>query len=403
MEYIEKQPEIKNLALIGDRRTCALIGKDSNILWYAPERFDKATILTGLLDSQKGGFFRIICEDLQFSHREYVGDSSILKSTFKNADGEFTLTDWMPLKSGFSGICRHFSQAPSPIQTEIHFRGEYGQEEFQLIPQGSFILLKGKKQLYLKFSHSYQIEGNKILFSVPQKEEGWVIISETDPEQIQEEQIYQSLESTRKEWERIQARITYHGPYEEVVRNCLRAIRLLTDGENGGIIAAATTSLPEVLGGERNYDYRYVWLRDTAMIVSALTRAGSDGIEERKFLSFICDAKYINKQESLVPFYALDKKVAPEESYLDLKGYRNSQPVRIGNNAKDQLQLDANANVLLAAKLIYNRFGEKDHWETVQDIADYLVEHWEEPDHGIWEENLQTAFHLQQGNHLNCP
>ena len=148
----------------------------------------------------------------------------------------------------------------------------------------------------------------------------------------------------------IESHIYYTGPYREDVYDSVRAIRQLTHEKSGGIIAALTTSLPEVPGGDRNYDYRYVWLRDASMIVSALIRAGSKGEDEKRFLDFICSLRENIRDYSTTPFVTIHKKPVPPEQYLDFSGYMNSQPVRIGNNANEQLQFDAGSNILLAAK-----------------------------------------------------
>jgi GH15 family glucan-1,4-alpha-glucosidase len=206
-----------------------------------------------------------------------------------------------------------------------------------------------------------------------------------------EEVLEDVRELTLRNWREVASHITYHGPYEEEVRKSLRLLRLLTYAQNGGIIAAATTSLPEVVGGGRNYDYRYVWLRDAAMIVSALARAGSDGEEERKFLNFICSAMH-RIPKPVVPMLTLDEQPAGREQPLSFRGYKDSRPARYGNGASDQLQLDANSNVLIAAKVIYNRYETREHWETVRRLANFLVEHWQEPDHGIWEETEKHQY-----------
>nr|WP_255523478.1 glycoside hydrolase family 15 protein [Nodosilinea sp. LEGE 06152] len=200
------------------------------------------------------------------------------------------------------------------------------------------------------------------------------------------------LGQTLERWRDIAAHATYHGPYEKQVAESIRALRLLTFEDNGGIIAAPTTSLPEVIGGERNYDYRYVWLRDAGMIVSALTRAGSDGTDERRFLDFICGYDRDSDHQPLMPFSTLDGESPSSETPLDLVGYRHSAPVMIGNVAKDQLQLDAYGNVLLAAKLIYKHFDTREHWSLVAEIADFLSDHWHEPDYGIWEEQEKHQY-----------
>lgn len=225
------------------------------------------------------------------------------------------------------------------------------------------------------------------------EKKGWAYLSDEPFKKIVSLQLLNDLKQrSLVGWEKIASQVNYTGVYEKQVNDSLRAIQLMTFQENGGIIAAATTSLPEVSGGPRNYDYRYVWLRDTAMITSALIRVESSGEEERKFMNFLCDAKYRNSQKILLPFYSLDKLVAQPEEMLPLDGYQNSRPVRTGNNAMDQLQLDANANVLLTAKMIYGKYQEKEHWETVSAIADFLSEQWKEKDHGIWEEKAREHF-----------
>ncbi|MDB5773592.1 MAG: hypothetical protein JWM42_3966 [Burkholderia sp.] len=147
------------------------------------------------------------------------------------------------------------------------------------------------------------------------------------------------------------------------------------------------------MGGSRTYDYRYVWLRDAGMIASALLRAGSDGDNARKFLDFLCGSAQGSQGKPLLPpFLALNYKPAEAERHLDLAGYRNSRPVRIGNNANTQVQFDGYANVLLAAKQIYGKFGMREHWATVRCIADFLAGHWHERDHGIWEEQQRRQY-----------
>ncbi|WP_245557671.1 glycoside hydrolase family 15 protein [Deinococcus peraridilitoris] len=145
-------------------------------------------------------------------------------------------------------------------------------------------------------------------------------------------------------------------------------------------------------GGTLNWDYRYVWLRDAAMVVGALTRVGGEGTEGRAFLNFICGYAPRENGLPLVPFLSLDGQDPPVEEELDLAGFLNSRPVRIGNGARGQLQLDAYGNVLLAAKLIYQRFGTREHWPVVERLADFLSRHWQEDDYGIWEERSKQPY-----------
>ncbi len=375
--------------MIGDRRTCALLDTDASLVWYCPRRFDKAAWATVLIDPDKGGYWKFNCKGKQFTGREYHGRSGILTTHF---DG-FDVTDMMPIHDGHKGIVRDFSKAPVDLTHDIFLKPAYGigLPEYELDAERNEVIIS--RTLHLTASHPLRIEDGHIHFTIPKGEEGWAVLLDEAPKKpITRKDIESWREATSDAWKDIAGKIEYEGIMEDQVHASLRAIQLLTYEENGGIIAAATTSLPEVIGGERNYDYRYVWLRDTAMIVGALIRADSNGEEARKFLSFLCDAKYRNSQKILLPFYSLDKLVAQPEEELPLAGYRGSTPTRIGNNAMDQLQLDANANVLFAAKLVYERYGERDHWETVSAIADHLAERWKEKDHGIWEEHIQEHF-----------
>lgn len=386
-------PPISSLAVIGDRRSCALLTKEGTICWYCPEHFDKPAVLSSLLDSEKGGYWGFASKGMQFKNREYTGNSSILTTYYTCLGGEFSVTDFMPMESEIIGICRSFSKVPQDVEITLRVVSDYGQSIPSISQHDRYMLIEAYTSLYFISSRPVSIADNILSFTIPKGEDGWAVLSENKPDvRPIREQLDASVSNTLNIWEDIASQVKYEGVYKKQVYDSMRAIRLLTKEDNGGVIAAATTSLPEIAGGNRNYDYRYVWLRDAAMIVSALTRAGSNGKEERKFLSFICDAKHKNNQISLVPLYAVDESIAPKESFLHLKGYQNSRPVRIGNNAKDQLQLDANGNVLLAAKLIYDTFHVKDHWETIAEIADFLTDNWHKPDHGIWEEQVKKQF-----------
>lgn len=380
---------IRDLAIIGDRKSCALISKSGEAVWFCPVRFDKPAVFTSLIDPEKGGNWSFKFHDKKFLKRHYIDRSAILTTEYEDLE----VIDFMPLDDAHHGICRTFTKAPQDIENDIYVKPYYGLglPEYEEDPESNMI--KISRSLYFTASHSLTINNGHIKFTIPKGEKGWALLSVKEPEgRISEKGILAKKTRTLKGWEKVASQISYTGIYEKEVLDSLRAIELMTFQENGGIIAAATTSLPEVPGENRNYDYRYVWLRDTAMITAAMVRADSNGEDEQKFLSFLCDAKFRNSQKILLPFYSLDKLVAQPEEELPLEGYQNSRPVRIGNNAMDQLQLDANANILLAAKLIYQKFGHNDHWETVSSVADHLVERWMEKDHGIWEETAREHF-----------
>ena len=393
MKNTHSQPQIKDLAVIGDRNTCAIVDKNGSMVWYCPLRYDTPSVFSLLIDTEGGGWF-IDFAGKQFIKRSYTENSAILNTTFAASGGEVVVTDYMPIGGYFSGICRKFLPSQNNVVNTIQLKPEYGTTEAKIktIDKNSLHFIKAN--LFLKVSHPISIINNSVVFTIPEGEEGWAVLCNNNDEfdYMDDAMIDKSLADTQKEWGKITGNFTYKGPYEKEMHASFLAIKLLTYANNGGIIAAATTSLPEIIGGYRNYDYRYVWLRDTAMIVSALTRAEVEGNEEQLFLDFICGARSTAHTKHFIPFYDLDFNIAPDIEELPLQGYKGSLPVQIGNGANKQLQLDANGNVLIAAKLIYSKISGKPHWDTVAYIADYLVDNWHKPDHGIWEEDLKKHF-----------
>ncbi|MEX2336725.1 MAG: glycoside hydrolase family 15 protein [Fulvivirga sp.] len=386
---MKKFTPLPDLALIGDRRTCAMLDKKGNIVWYCPKRFDEPSLFASLLDPEKGGIWEVELQEMQFEKREYLEDSAVLHTYFTSEKGNLCLEDWMPLDTSFYGICRRLSKAPVSYKMQISPRPNYNRQAPELDHTGEKHATINYDQHFYA-SHPVEVKRGSISCEIPAGDDAWFILAEKALDKPQE-RLRESKLLTLKHWREVAGHIIYKGPYEEEVRKSLRLLRMLTYAQNGGIIAAATTSLPEVAGGKRNYDYRYVWLRDAAMIVSALARAGSDGEEERKFLSFICSTmRHISKP--VVPMLTLDQQPAGKEQELSFRGYKHSKPVRYGNGAGNQLQLDANSNVLIAAKVIYNRYNTREHWETIQGLANFLADHWHEPDHGIWEETKKLQY-----------
>ncbi|MFP4367756.1 MAG: glycoside hydrolase family 15 protein [Bacteroidales bacterium] len=386
MEY-----KIRNMGMIGDRKSGALIDLHGDICWYCPEQFDAPSFFGSLLNGEKGGVWSLQIKDDFRVKRKYLGNSNIIESTFYSEDESLTVTDWMPMNDDFTGICRFFSPTAFGVTNVITPAPGYGREKVRLKKISDNIITVNDKY-YLSFSHQTGISNNQILFDIPSGEEAWAILSEGEQGDMRKDKIKGSLVKTREAWDEIASYVSYKGPYQEDVYDSLRAIRQLTHEESGGIIAALTTSLPEVPGGERNYDYRYVWLRDASMIVSALIRAGSKGEDEKRFLGFICSSRENIQDYSTTPFVTIHRKPAPPEQYLDFSGYMNSKPVRLGNNANEQLQLDAGSNILLAAKLIYENYNIRSHWDTVKEITSFLVHNWHKDDYGIWEEDIARQF-----------
>lgn len=393
MQSIE-QPVIRDLALIGDQKSCALIDKKGTIAWYCLWRFDQPSLFSLLID-QLGGYWSVEAKDKTFSKRYYQENTAILITEFNVEGGTFAITDFMPATAEMAGICRLFSPSPVPVTIHLLPTPDYGRSSSKLKKgKEDTIVTDNKFEYYIKGSHPLSIKDGKVEMVVPAGENGWCVLVD-NKEALQHvclENIRKAQQKTAAKWRDLMSNIAYEGVYKEQMYQSYKAIQLVTHEHSGGILAAATTSLPEKLGDGRNYDYRFVWLRDTAMNVSALVKAGSKGREAERFLHFLATARRTNKKNLFVPMYDLDNKTAPDEKWLLGTGYQGSQPIRIGNGAYDQLQLDAQGNVLLAARRIYDRKKDKPHWETIVRTADFIVDNWQQKDHGIWEESVKQHF-----------
>ncbi|MEH3114432.1 glycoside hydrolase family 15 protein [Pedobacter terrae] len=376
---------IRDLAIISDRRSCALLDKAGTINWYCPERFDTEAIFSKLLDNEQGGYWSVCAKNKKFLTRQFDGRSSVLHSYFSIGGKGLTMTDFMPLDEDFKGICKLFTNAPSVIENKITIRPDYGlaAEDYTIISPTCIRL--DKSGLYLHTSHPVCVDKDIIRFEITAGETGWAYLGKAN--KVSEGDLQKLLQTTLQKWKNLEMLVDYHGPYENQVRYSLRALQQMVYEPTGGIIAAATTSLPEVIGGERNYDYRYVWMRDAALITSSLTQIITNGELEEKFIAFVSGAMEKNGEDHISCFYAVNQtNVSPEIREIPLKGYLQSQPVQIGNSAADQFQLDAEGNILIACSIIYQKSGKVIYWDTVEKIADYICKNWERKDNGIWEE-----------------
>ncbi|WP_171037956.1 glycoside hydrolase family 15 protein [Dyadobacter luticola] len=385
-----KQPQIASLAVISDRHTCALLDRDGTISWYCPGAFDQPALLSSLIDIDKGGFWDIEADGKKFEERHFEGRSSVLYTTFSTDQGAFTLTDFMPLQAAFKGICRMTSPAQVRLTSHICLRADYGLADAGLSVFSNHIIeIKSSKQ-WLHCSHKLILEGDNITCEIPAGEESWFALIDSD--QIDRETFDEALKTTLEKWEEIEAYVKYEGPFEKEVYSSLRALQQLVFEPTGGIIAAPTIALPEVIGGSRNYDYRYVWMRDAALITSSLVGLETNGEMERKFMSFVAGAKKKNRQSHVQCFYGIDQTIRMDARELPLSGYQGSVPVMAGNTAAGQFQLDAESSILLACNAIYQKYDCKIEWDTVETIADYICRNWERKDNGIWEEEQQQHY-----------
>lgn len=389
-----RSPPIRDLAIIGDRHTAAVVTRLAEIVWYCPKRFDMPAVLNALLDPAKGSAWRIDLPGLAPVGQRYLNHGAVLETRLRHPGGSVTVTDWMPLAPGEGRpgmICRRFAPAEADLPLCLDPRPDYGSRAPSLRPLGErAVEIDGAHVLH--GSHPVRIEGASIRMTVPRDGVGWAVLADgrigeagaalaPTPADIE-----RWLADTLERWEGLARRTPYRGPFAPHAQDSLRALRLLAYGDTGATVAAVTTSLPEVVGGKRNYDYRYAWLRDSALVMRALVRFGLDCEESRHYLGFIAGGHGHGYHDPLDPVMTVLNGKVPSQSELGLPGYRGSRPEYAGNKAARQIQLGSYGNFLIAAAQVYRHCNTREHWRTVAAVADCLVRDWPEPDSGIWEE-----------------
>jgi GH15 family glucan-1,4-alpha-glucosidase len=398
-----RQQPISDYGLIGDMRTAALVGLDGAIDWCCLPRFDSGSVFAGLLDTERGGTWVIHPEGRWTSTQRYLPRTNILETTFRTADdGIVSLTDFMPVAEDGrpSGphpeIHRRLRCTRGRVAMNMVFmpRFEYGARttRLELLRAGLFATDRTDQVLTLSsgkpFDWAVEQSTATARFQLEKGEERWLVLR-YDDDDIHPVDRYESgrkLDNTAAFWQRWSSKVRYRGPYRGMVKRSALALKLLTHAETGAMIAAPTTSLPETIGGMRNWDYRFVWLRDAAFTLAALDAVGHNR-EADQFMRFL---KKVCRHEGgghLQIMYGIDGRRDLIERQLDhLSGYRNSRPVRVGNGAVGQLQLDVYGEVMETAD-IWRRNNEMTEgtWRVLRGLVDWVSGNWHLPDSSIWE------------------
>ncbi|RDV43930.1 glycoside hydrolase family 15 protein [Leifsonia sp. ku-ls] len=380
--------------MIGDLHTAAMVSADGSVDWLCLPRFDSPACFAALLDDASAGRWRIApASGERSTRRRYRDGTLILETEWETAEGHVRVTDLMPVRDraadlvriveGLSGSVRVLSEltlrfdyghvVPWVTRTDGGIRAVAGPDAVLVT---SLVPLAGRD---LSTVAEFTVEaGDRVPFVLT-----WFPSHEPEPEPADAEQ---ALAATELFWTRWSGRSTAYGPHTDAVQRSLITLKALTYQPTGGIVAAPTTSLPEQPGGPRNWDYRFCWLRDATLALQSLLTAGYTD-EAREWRDWLVRA-VAGDPADLRIMYGLDgRRRLPEETLDWLGGYDDSTPVRVGNAASEQLQLDVWGEVLDGLALTRTTIGsgDDDAWNVQRALADHLAERWREPDNGLWE------------------
>jgi GH15 family glucan-1,4-alpha-glucosidase len=392
---------IENYSVIGNMRALALISVTGSIDFFCFPKFDSPTVFAALLDPEKGGFFGIQ-PNLENSRTKqlYLPDTNILITRFLSENGIAEMTDFMPVMCNVyhSHVVRRVTviQGEVDFKLQCHPRFDYARMPHRIERDGNAVIFLpegNQPSLVLNGSLPMAVEGDGIVqsFRLKAGEAAVFVFGEDSPgahPPVDDVTIEQKFQDTAQYWRKWIAQSNYTGRWREMVSRSALLLKLLTDQEHGSIIAAPTFGLPEKIGGPRNWDYRYTWLRDSAFTLYAMMRLGF--VEEAgAFQRWINDRlKFDAEQGPLQVLYRTDGSPETPEVELDhLRGYMDSRPVRIGNAAWNQLQLDLYGELIDAIYLSskYRDGLSIDEWNGTKRMLRWLSEHWDQEDEGIWE------------------
>ena len=382
--------------VIGDLHTVALVGTEGTIDWYCPGRFDAPSVFGSILDADKGGFYRIApIGDDWTSKQLYFPDTNVLITRFLAAEGVTEVIDFMPVNQP-GRLVRRVLGIRGELQMRIGVepRFDYGRisHETTVDARGA-VFASNEQRLALASPVPLERTRRGIAATFPVAADESVTFVLDDGETrcgYGEAELRQLFVDTVSYWLDWLRRCSYTGRWREAVHRSALTLKLLTYEPTGAIVAAPTTSLPEQLGGTRNWDYRFTWIRDASFSLYALLRLGFTS-EAEAFMGWLTDRVRESKGREGGPLqimYGIDGRADLEEITLShLEGYRGSAPVRIGNGAAGQLQLDIYGE-LMDSVYLYNKYGKPIYhqtWEELQQIVEWVCENWDARDEGIWE------------------
>jgi GH15 family glucan-1,4-alpha-glucosidase len=394
---------IENYGVIGDLHTVALVGMDGSIDFMSFPSFDSPTIFAALLDERRGGLFQLAPVLADANRKQlYLPDSNILLTRFLSDEGVAEISDFMPVEQ--KEPVHELVRRAKTVRGEIHFRMvcqprfDYARSKHRVEKRDGEVLFvsEGKDGLALRLRTSIPVtisDGAAVAeFALQAGQSAAFVLEEARPGKESAsglaDHVSDSFKETLNFWRNWVAHSTYQGRWREMVNRSALMLKLLVSQPHGSIVAAPTFGLPEQIGGERNWDYRYTWIRDASFTLYALNRLGYTG-EATAFMKWIeARCHELKPDGSLQIMYGIDgRHELPEETLAHLEGYEKSSPIRIGNRAVGDLQLDIYGE-LMDAVYLYNKYGELisyDLWTSLTRLVNWVVENWAQPDQGIWE------------------
>jgi len=396
---------IEDHGVIGDLHTIALVGMDGSIDFLCLPSFDSPSVFAAMLDADRGGRFQIAPRFDDAAHQQlYLPDTNVLLTRFLSDDGVAEVSDFMPVED--AGIAHNLVRRAKTVRGEVRFemrcdpRFDYARATHTAERRGDAEILffgrAGNDELVLRLRSSVPmqvVEGAALAeFTLGADESAWfvleVVMGDEPSPCARPDYVRDSFVETVNFWRRWIGRSTYKNRWREIVNRSALVLKLLTSREHGSMVAAPTFGLPEHIGGARNWDYRYTWIRDSSFALYALMRLGYTG-EAAAFMQWMmARGQALEPDGTLRIMYRIDgRPVVHEETLSHLEGYMGSRPVRIGNDAYSHLQLDIYGE-LMDSVYLYDKYGSPishDAWTNIVRLIDWVCQHWREKDESIWE------------------
>lgn len=396
--------DLEEYGVIGNLETCALVGSDGSVDWLCLPYLESPSVFASLLDLDRGGVFSITPTEKFRSIQKYIGDTNVLKTTFHTSLGTAAITDFMPVKTIEDPQFRTtlfrkvewLEKGESELRLEFSPRFDYGRGAPEMKPVKSGVVAQWQdRKIFFHCPVPLEIQDGSARGIIRGREGQtlWFVLQYNNQKPLKDTQYEDFLARTCGFWNEWAHRCdrkkcTFAGPWHDLVVRSGLILKMLTNTDNGAIAAAATTSLPEQIGGVRNWDYRFSWIRDSAFTVQALYQLGHDeeAAQFRRWLRSIVSCAH--DPGNLKILYPLRRESDTAERIIEnFGGYKNSGPVRIGNGAAGQQQLDIYGELM---NTLYEttRYGDEipeEYWPIIREIIDHVCTIWKLPDSGLWE------------------